>query len=320
MVWTARPTDILQRRLRDRSNKRSEIVINEIFYDPYVKTDLTEFIELYNPGSAAVSLSGVTFSKGITYSFPAGATLAPGAYLVLTENTAQFAAKFGKTAFGQFEGNLSNEGEEIQIINAAGGVLDDVDYQLGFPWPTTGGSPGYSIELVNPDFDNNLRRKLAQRNDRDWDNDIDRKKQFLVLSQRHKRGFGRQTVVETHQLCSGFTWFMGTGTIGYDDNKAFSGSPELSDMKGGYTTVYLRKYFSVSDLSTIQTMILSAKYDDGFVCWINGNYVASSNSSTTSPGYNAKASTESRESSTYDTFSWPARRRTTWFRGRTRWR
>src|SRR5436190_281557 len=52
--------------------------------------------------------------------------------------------------------DLNNEGERIVLRNAAGGIENEVDYQQGFPWPTVGNSPGYSIELVNPSFDNNL--------------------------------------------------------------------------------------------------------------------------------------------------------------------
>src|SRR5262249_23507454 len=63
-------------------NQRSEVVINEIHYDPDVKTELVEFVELYNPGSAAVDLSGASFTKGIDYTFAPGTVLAPGGYVV----------------------------------------------------------------------------------------------------------------------------------------------------------------------------------------------------------------------------------------------
>ena len=33
---------------------------------------------------------------------------------------------------------------------------DEVDYQRGFPWPTVGDAPGYSMELVHPALDNDL--------------------------------------------------------------------------------------------------------------------------------------------------------------------
>ena len=43
------------------------VVINEIHYDEDDKTLRAEFIELYNPGDAAVDISGWYFSNGIDY-------------------------------------------------------------------------------------------------------------------------------------------------------------------------------------------------------------------------------------------------------------
>src|SRR4029450_2980596 len=72
----------------------------------------------------------------------------------VTENAAQFQAKFGVAAFGQWIGSLDNDGEKVTLKNAAGATLDEVNYGAGFPWPTVGGPPGYSIELINPNLDN----------------------------------------------------------------------------------------------------------------------------------------------------------------------
>ena len=51
------------------------VVINEINYNPPDKTKPTEFVELTNPGTTAVDLSGASFVNGIHYTFPAGTTL-----------------------------------------------------------------------------------------------------------------------------------------------------------------------------------------------------------------------------------------------------
>ena len=39
------------------------IVINEIHYNPDVKTEPAEFVELYNPSPIAVNLSGASFTN-----------------------------------------------------------------------------------------------------------------------------------------------------------------------------------------------------------------------------------------------------------------
>jgi len=57
------------------------VVINEIHYDPDVKTELVEFVELYNFGSTDVNLAGWYFSDGISYRFEAGAILPAGGYV-----------------------------------------------------------------------------------------------------------------------------------------------------------------------------------------------------------------------------------------------
>ncbi len=53
--------------------------------------------------------------------------------------------------------------ETVELRTSDGVEVDQVDYQLGFPWPTVGDSVpetttgnGYSIQLVNPGFDNDL--------------------------------------------------------------------------------------------------------------------------------------------------------------------
>ena len=48
------------------------VVINEIHYDPDVKTEQVEFVELYNPSTEDVALSGWYFSRGIDFTFPLG--------------------------------------------------------------------------------------------------------------------------------------------------------------------------------------------------------------------------------------------------------
>ena len=135
----------------------SAIVINEIHYNPDVKEEHVEFIELYNASTNTVGLSGWYFSDGISYTFPPGVTLAPGGYRVVAENPAALQTKFGfGGALGPYTNNLSSLGQKITLRNAAGEVEDSVDYQVGFPWPTVGDAPGYSIELIHPGLDNNL--------------------------------------------------------------------------------------------------------------------------------------------------------------------
>jgi len=132
------------------------VVINEIHYDPDVKTDLVEFVELHNVTEQTIDLSGWYFSSGLTHVFDPGASIGPRGFVVITQNAEAFQAKFGMAPAGQFVGKLRNEGEVVALCNAAGDLMDEVDYQLGFPWPMVGEYPGPSIQLVNPGMDNEL--------------------------------------------------------------------------------------------------------------------------------------------------------------------
>ena len=138
-----------------------EVVINELHYNPDVETQLVEYIELYNTTSAAIDLSNWSFSRGVSYVFPQGATIAASGYFVVAENAAQFQSKFGFAPNGVYTGGLDGEAETVELRTAADVEMDEVDYQIGFPWPTVGDEintpgDGRSIQLINPGLDNGV--------------------------------------------------------------------------------------------------------------------------------------------------------------------
>ena len=55
----------------------------------------------------------------------------------------------------------------------------------------------------------------------------------------------------------------------------------LADMTGGYSSVFLRKQFTVTDPAQYARLILEAQYDDGFKCWINGTLVVDGSANMT---------------------------------------
>ncbi|MBN2317230.1 MAG: CotH kinase family protein, partial [Sedimentisphaerales bacterium] len=88
-------------------------------------------------------------------------------YIIVCQSPRDIFAKWdsvpGHVVFGPYDGKLDNEGEQIVLCNDDGEIVDEVDYQLGFPWPTVGDpmsedlpGTGYSMQLVNPRFDNDL--------------------------------------------------------------------------------------------------------------------------------------------------------------------
>ncbi|HXG49596.1 MAG TPA: lamin tail domain-containing protein, partial [Methylomirabilota bacterium] len=126
--------------------------ITEIMYNP-PGGSLFEFIEVQNVGAAPVTLGGMTLSDDVSYVFPVGASLAPGARLVLANGTdpAQFATRYGAgVAFGYFNGNLDNAGGRIVLSDAEGRVIQTVDYDDENGWPRAADGGGRSLEIVNP--------------------------------------------------------------------------------------------------------------------------------------------------------------------------
>ena len=142
------------------------IVINEVLYNGVNNTVRDEFIELYNAGTTTVDLTGWTLTSAVDFAFPASTMLAPGAYLIIAENPATIASKFGKTALGPWSGSLSSRGESIRLRDASNAIVSEVDYKVGFPWPTASDGDGASIELINPALDegfgSNWRASLYQ--------------------------------------------------------------------------------------------------------------------------------------------------------------
>lgn len=60
------------------------------------------------------------------------------------------------TAFGQYTGDLAGSGENVELINGSGLVMDSVSYAAEFPWPVNANGGGVSMELVNPALDSDL--------------------------------------------------------------------------------------------------------------------------------------------------------------------
>ena len=131
------------------------IVINEIMYQPAGPLN-TEFIELTNPTSESVDLSGWTID-GIDLTIQGGTVLLPGASIVFVANDAEFRQAYGSTRFvgGEYSGKLKNEGETITLYQGVR-VVDQVAYSPTAPWPTAAAGGGPSLELGAPNLDNSI--------------------------------------------------------------------------------------------------------------------------------------------------------------------
>lgn len=82
------------------------------------------------------------------------------------------------------------------------------------------------------------------------------------------------------------TWNSGPSGFGYADGD------DATIIPNGTQSIYLRKKFTITNLSAITSLILDMDYDDAFVAYINGNEVARANIIGTPPVYNAGTITD----------------------------
>ncbi|MFT5497372.1 MAG: hypothetical protein ACI9TH_002778, partial [Kiritimatiellia bacterium] len=142
-------------------NLNRDMVINEIMYNPrpmqapYAKSD-AQWIELYNRGAASVDLGGWTFTDGIAYTFPSPTILGAGEYLVVARNAAVLVTNLpGVRVLGDWEGSLSRSGERLVLRDANKNIADQVRFADGGRWDSRADGGGASLELIDPDADNN---------------------------------------------------------------------------------------------------------------------------------------------------------------------
>ena len=140
------------------------LVITEIMWHPPKPTtaeaaagqtsdrDDFEFLEFQNVGTDALSLAGISMTKGVEFTF-GDMTLEAGGYIVIVKKQLAFEARYGTgiRIAGAYRKNLDNAGEELILKDAAQQVLLDFTYKNGW-YPTTDGddSKGASLNIVNP--------------------------------------------------------------------------------------------------------------------------------------------------------------------------
>ncbi len=131
----------------------SSLKITEIHYHPLpfvagndtLDGDLFEFLELKNIGTQPLNLTGAAFIKGVQYQFAPATFVDPGRFIVLCSGAEHFRMRYGFDADGQYTGNLSNAGERVVLVSAAGDTIINVKYNDKAPWPAEPDSTGHSL-------------------------------------------------------------------------------------------------------------------------------------------------------------------------------
>lgn len=273
------------------------VVINEIHFKPADESTEGEFIELFNPAADPVDISGWKFTSAITYTFPSGTTIAPGAYLVIALDPANVDAAYGITGtLGPWSGGLSSSGETLNLTDAAGLVQDSVTYGVGFPWPSKPDGEGPSIERINPALDSALSSSwrasgytsattaptpLVAAGATDW--------HYLI-------GTAEASDPVSAWRLSDFTetdWSSGKAPLGYGESWIATTIPTLPSTSAA--CVFLRKTFEVTTLPGGKDLEVTFTVDDGCVIWLNGHELTRANLADGELPYSTLATNQTAE-------------------------
>jgi hypothetical protein len=130
------------------------VVINEIQYHPLLTN--ASYVELRNTSTnTSYDLSNWRLD-GLGYTFPPGATISNGQYLLLVKDQSQFINAYNAfiPIYDYFPGSLQPDGETLTLLrsvaptNLPASVVDRVKYSAAAPWPPV--SAGVSLQLKDP--------------------------------------------------------------------------------------------------------------------------------------------------------------------------
>ncbi len=135
------------------------VVISEIMY--HAPVEHADFVEIFNRSpSDTFNLSGARVN-GLDFVFPSGSFIGPRASRVVAENLTAYTLLYtnAEAVIGVYDGELDNGGETLtlQVPGVASNTwldIDSVRYDDDPPWPAEAAGQGQSLQLLDPDQDN----------------------------------------------------------------------------------------------------------------------------------------------------------------------
>lgn len=220
-----------------------------------VDGDYSDWIELHNRAATNVDLAGwylTDSTNNLTeWRFP-GVTLEAGGFLLV------FASGKDRTNATEelhTDFKLSGGGEYLALVNADG-ITVEHEY-----------SPAYPEQIGDTSFGATYddTRLIAEGASCRW---------LVPTSDSLGTGWTARVGFDDS------VWDSGLAALGYDLGEAYTSHifTDVSNrMYGVNESVYLRVPFSLESTAELASLTLNMKYDDGFVAYINGQQVASTN-------------------------------------------
>jgi len=287
------------------------LVVSELMYHPVEDggtpdgEETLEFIELYNDRAVFEDLGGWAFTNGISFTFPADFILPAKSYVVIAKDPAALEAAYGITdVLGPYDGRLNNDGERVELSDAAGQIVLSFRYNDTWPWHSSPDGTGHSLILVRPGGDPEEASTWApstfiggtpgepdpvQAEPESPEMvtlvDIGSPGRYFKGTEEPSPGGGGQATTAWTQI--GFNddpattdWLEGPNGYGYSseaDETQYIRTT-LNDMRGGYMSVYARLRFDLTQeqIDGFSQLTAEVHYDDDFVLYLNGVRVAAS--------------------------------------------
>tara|TARA_B100000497_G_scaffold71755_1_gene80551 strand:- start:282 stop:2465 length:2184 start_codon:yes stop_codon:yes gene_type:complete len=136
------------------------IVINEINYKSSDDFNADDWVELYNPNSTSIDLSGWQLKDdddSHVYEIPSETLIEGNSFIVLVKDASDFSDVFPDITnyIGELGFGFGNS-DSVRLYNDSGVLQDEVVYDSDDPWSDCAKETGYTLELITADLDNSL--------------------------------------------------------------------------------------------------------------------------------------------------------------------
>jgi len=144
-----------------KSDSSGSIVINEINYNSSESVSPGDWFELYNNSPTDIDLTGWSVkdsSDQQVFYFPQNTIIKKDHYLVVCKDLEKFKTVFPfvDNLVSGFDFGLSSKGDVIRIFNKNNELVDSVMFKSELPWPFEANGYGATLELINPNLNNEL--------------------------------------------------------------------------------------------------------------------------------------------------------------------
>ncbi len=130
------------------------LIINEILADPSPSRGLpeAEFVELFNPTSSSVNITGLNFGdQGRNYSFTKGEIAAKSYLILCAEKDTSLFLSYGKVIGLPVWPDLNNETDLLILKNNKGKEIHKLRYDANWFRDSEKRKGGYALELIDPE-------------------------------------------------------------------------------------------------------------------------------------------------------------------------